>query len=138
MKKLLIDTNIIIDLLSRREKFYSEAATLFSLADTNVIKLSVLSLTFANTNYTLLKEKKPNDAKTILRKLRLLVDILPLDDKIIGLALNDDSFTDFEDALQYFSAIENNQDNIITRNLRDFKNSRIPVMTARQFIETLE
>lgn len=138
MKKLLIDTNIIIDLLSRREIFYSEAATLFSLADTNVIKLSVLSLTFANTNYTLLKEKKPNDAKTILRKLRLLVDILPLDDKIIGLALNDDSFTDFEDALQYFSAIENNQDNIITRNLRDFKNSRIPVMTARQFIETLE
>ena len=138
MKKLLIDTNIIIDLLSRREKFYSEAATLFSLADTNVIKLSVLSLTFANTNYILSKEKKPNDAKTILRKLRLLVDILPLDDKIIGLALNDDSFTDFEDALQYFSAIENNQDNIITRNLRDFKNSRIPVMTARQFIETLE
>jgi predicted nucleic acid-binding protein len=138
MKKLLIDTNIIIDLLSRRENFYTEAATLFSLADKNVIKLSVLSLTFANTNYTLIKEKKPNEAKTILRKLRLLVDVLPLDDKIIGLALNDDSFTDFEDALQYFSAIENNQDNIITRNLKDFKKSKIPVMTARQFIETLE
>jgi len=138
MKKLLIDTNIIIDLLSRRENFYAEAASLFSLADKNVIKLSVLSLTFANTNYTLLKEKKPNEAKTILRKLRLLVDVLPLDDKIIGLALNDDSFTDFEDGLQYFSAIENNQDNIITRNLKDFKNSRIPILTARQFIETLE
>lgn len=138
MKKLLIDTNIIIDLLSRRENFYAEAASLFSLADKNVIKLSVLSLTFANTNYTLLKEKKPNEAKTILRKLRLLVDVLPLDDKIIGLALNDDSFTDFEDGLQYFSAIENNQDNIITRNLKDFKNSIIPILTARQFIETLE
>lgn len=138
MKKLLIDTNIIIDLLSRRENFYAEAASLFSLADKNVIKLSVLSLTFANTNYTLLKEKKPNEAKTILRKLRLLVDVLPLDDKIIGLALNDDSFTDFEDGLQYFSAIENNQDNIITRNLKDFKNSRIPILTARQFIETLK
>jgi len=97
-----------------------------------------LSLTFANTNYTLIKEKNPNEAKTILRKLRLLVDVLPLDDKIIGLALNDDSFTDFEDALQYFSAIENNQDNIITRNLKDFKKSKIPVLTARQFIETLE
>ncbi|MBA7546584.1 hypothetical protein ES705_38976 [subsurface metagenome] len=138
MKKLLIDTNIIIDLLSRKENFYAEVASLFSLADKNVIKLSVLSLTFANTNYTLLKEKKPNEAKTILRKLRLLVDVLPLDDKIIGLALNDDSFTDFEDGLQYFSAIENNQDNIITRNLKDFKNSIIPILTARQFIETLE
>ena len=138
MKKILVDTNIVIDLLSRRQNFYDEAASLFSLADKKKVKISVLSLTIANTNYLLLKEKKPNEAKSILRKLRLIVDILPLDDKIITLALNDDSFTDFEDGLQYFSAIENNQDMIITRNLKDFKKSKLPVMTARQFIETLE
>ena len=138
MKKILVDTNIVIDLLSRRQNFYDEAASLFSLADKKKVKISVLSLTIANTNYLLLKEKKPNEAKSILRKLRLIVDILPLDDKIITLALNDDSFTDFEDGLQYFSAIESNQDMIITRNLKDFKKSKLPVMTARQFIETLE
>jgi len=45
-------------------------------------------------------------------------------------------FKDFEDGLQYFSAIENDQDIIITRNLKDFKNSKIPSMTAEQFLKS--
>jgi len=135
MKKIFIDTNIVIDLLSRREPFYQEAAGLFSLADKKIIELSISSLTIANTSYTLLRRTNSITAKEILRKLRLIIKILPLDDKIIGIALNDNSFDDFEDGLQYFTAIENSQDLIITRNLKDFKNSALPVMTARQFLE---
>lgn len=135
MKKLFIDTNIVMDLLSRREPFYEEAANLFSLADKKIIELSISSLTIANTSYTLLRQTNSTSAKEILRKLRLIINILPLDDKIIGIALNDNSFDDFEDGLLYFTAIENNQDLIITKNLKDFKNSNIPVMTARQFLE---
>ncbi|HEY9125097.1 MAG TPA: PIN domain-containing protein [Bacteroidales bacterium] len=120
MKKVLVDTNIVIDLLSRREPFFEEAAILFSLADKKQIELTVSSLTIANTSYALLRQLDSNNAKSILRKLRLIVNILPLDDKIIGLALNDNTFSDFEDGLQYFSAIENEQELIITRNLKDF------------------
>jgi len=138
MKKIFIDTNIIIDLLSRREPFYDEAAELFSLADRKIIELSTSSLTIANTSYILLRQIDSGKTKEILRKLRLIINILPLDDKIIGIALNDDSFNDFEDGLQYFTAIENNQDLIITRNLKDFKASKLPVLTARQFLETLK
>ncbi len=137
MKKLFIDTNIVIDLLSRREPFYDEAATLFSLADKKEIELTVSSISFANTSYVLLRQMDSNKAKSILRKLRLIVKILSLDDKIIGLALNDENFSDFEDGLQYFTALENGQDLIITRNLKDFKNSKLPVLTAKQFIETI-
>ena len=136
MKRLFIDTNIVIDLLSRREPFYDESASLFSLADKKVVDLNISSLTVANTSYILLRQTDSKKAKEILRKLRLIVKILPLDDKIIGLALNDDSFSDFEDALQYFTAIENDQDLIITRNLKDFKVSKLPVMTAKQFLES--
>ncbi len=135
MKKLFIDTNIVIDLLSRREPYYEDAAIIFSLADKKIIELGISSLTIANTSYTLLRQTNPKSAKEILRKLRLIINIFPLDDKIIGLALNDNSFSDFEDGLQYFTALENNQDLIITRNLKDFKNSGLPVMTARQFLE---
>ena len=138
MRKLFIDTNIIIDLLSRREPFYDESADLFSLADKKRIELSLSSLTIANTSYILLRQTDTKKTKEILRKLRLIVNILPLDDKIIGVALNDDSFNDFEDGLQYFTAIENDQDLLITRNLKDFKASKLPVMTARQFLETFE
>ncbi|NCP85503.1 MAG: PIN domain-containing protein [Bacteroidetes bacterium] len=135
MKKLFIDTNILIDLLARREPYYDESAMLFSMADKKIIKLSISSLSIANTSYTLQRLMAATKAKEVLRKLKLIVTILPLDDKVVGLALNEDSFKDFEDGLQYFTAIENNQDIIITRNLKDFKNSRLPVMTAKQFIE---
>jgi len=135
MKKLFIDTNILIDLLARREPYYDESAMLFSMADKKIIKLSISSLSIANTSYTLQRLMAETKAKEVLRKLKLIVTILPLDDKVVGLALNEDSFKDFEDGLQYFTAIENNQDIIITRNLKDFKNSRLPVMTAKQFIE---
>lgn len=138
MKKVFLDTNIVIDLLSRREPFYQEAAMLFSLADKKQIELSLSSLTIANTSYVLLKQMDANKAKAILRKLRLIVSISALDDKIIGLALNDDSFADFEDCLQYYTALEIEQDVIITRNLKDFKKSSLPIMTANQFLETIK
>ncbi len=60
--------------------------------------------------------------------------MLSLNDKIVDLALNDDDFGDFEDGLQYYTAIENNQDIIITRDLKDFKEAKIPVMTAEEYL----
>jgi predicted nucleic acid-binding protein len=137
MKRIFVDTNIVIDLLSRREPFFEEASELFSLADKKQVELSISSLTMANTSYALLRQMDSNKAKSVLRKLKLILKILPLDDKIIGLALDDENFSDFEDGLQYFTAIENEQELIITRNLKDFKNSKLPTMTAKQFIETI-
>ncbi len=134
MSRLLIDTNIVIDLLSRRDKFYDEAADLFSRADKKELELTISSLTFANTNYILSKLKSAKEARKILRKFKVLVELLSLDDKITELALSDDSFPDFEDGLQYYSAIENQIDVIITRNKKDFKNSKIPVLTAKEFL----
>ncbi len=134
MVRLLIDTNVIIDLLSKRQKFYEDAANLFSLADKKELKLTISSLTFANTNYILTKLKSVKEAKEILRKFKVLVEILSLDDKITELALSDDDFPDFEDGLQYYSAIENEIDIIITRNKKDFKNSKIPILTTKEFL----
>ena len=134
MKTLFIDTNIVIDLLAKREPFYEEAAKLFSLADKNKINLIVSSLTFANTNYILLKMTNSTTAREILTKFKVLVTVAALNDKIIELALNDKSFSDFEDGLQYYMAMENEADIIITRNLKDFKNSTLPVITAQTYL----
>ncbi len=134
MSRILIDTNIVIDLLSKREKFYDEAADLFSRADKKELDLTISSLTFANTNYILTKLKSAKEARGILRKFKVLVELLTLDDKITELALSDDNFPDFEDGLQYYSAIENQIDVIITRNKKDFKSSKIPVLTAKEFL----
>lgn len=137
MSRLFLDTSIVIDLLANREPFYRSAAQLFSLADKKKLQLCVSALTFANTNYILLKEMKLDEAKLILRKLKLLVKVISLDDKIIGLSLSDSDFNDFEDALQYYSALENGDNMIITRNLKDFQKSKIPVLTAEQYLQTI-
>ena len=134
MKKLFVDTNIVIDLLSHREPFYEEAANLFSHADRNQLQLAVSSLTIVHIGYVLLGQLNSNNVKSILRNLRLIVKVLHVDDKIIGLALNDENFLDFEDGLQYFTAIEHGQQGIITRNLKDFKKSKLPTMTAKQLL----
>lgn len=134
MNNLLIDNNIVIDLLAKREEFYEEAAALFSLADKNEIKLSISALTFANTSYILSKLKSDKEARSILRRFKVLVVVQSLDDKITELALSDENFKDFEDGLQYYSAMENNMDAIITRNNKDFKHSKIPVLSAKEYI----
>jgi predicted nucleic acid-binding protein len=137
MKNIFIDTNIVIDLLGQREPFYKESAQIFSLADKGVVKLSVSALTFANTHYIISKQKSAGEAKKLLRHFAVLVDILALDKKIINLSLNDSDFKDYENAIQYYAAIENGQDVMITRNLKDYKKARLPVMTALQYICTL-
>ena len=138
MSKLLIDTNIVLDLLAKRELFHESAAQIFSLADKNKLKLTVSSLTFANTNYVLTRLKTAREARDILRKFKILVRVLSLNDKIVDLALNDDGFGDFEDGLQYYTAIENNQDVLITRDIKDFKAAKIPVMTAEEYLISID
>ena len=137
MSRLLIDTNVVLDLLAKRDPFYKSAAQIFSLADKNKLKLSISSLTFANTNYVLSRLKSTSKAREVLRQFRVLVKILSLTDKVIDLALNDSKFKDLEDGLQYYSAIENNQELIITRDLKDFRESKIPVMTPEEYIASI-
>jgi len=136
MKKLFLDTNIILDLLGERHPFYTEAAKIFTLADEYDIELSTSSLSFATANYILLRTIKNDDVRQMLRKVKVFVQVLSLDDKIVELALNDDDFKDFEDGLQYYTALENGQDIIITRNMKDFKYSSIPVMTADMYLQS--
>jgi len=137
MKNLFLDTNIVLDLLSQRMPFYTVAAKLFSLADKKIIRLSISALCLADVNYIISKQYPEMEVRKILRKFKVLVNVLPLDDKISDLALNSE-FKDFEDAIQYFTAIENDQDLIITRNQRDFKESKIPVMSAGEFIKSIK
>lgn len=133
MEQVFVDTNIVIDLLAKREPYYKDAQALFTRADNGEINLLISSLTFANAYYSIVKHHKEVDAKKFLAKFKVLVSILPLDEKAIDLALVSD-FADFEDGLQYNIAMDNRADIIITRNTKDFKNSLIPVMTALEYL----
>ena len=136
-ENIFVDTDVIFDLLAKREPFYNYSAKLFTHADKQELTICVSSLCFGNLNYILSKQKSATEARKILSRFKVLVKVLPVDDKVIELALNSD-FKDFEDAIQYYCAIENGIKIIITRNLKDFKHARIPVLTAEEFMKQNE
>ena len=133
MTKVFVDTNIVLDLLQKRMGFYEEAQQLFTLADAKAVELYVSALTIANTHYILSKYLKM-EARKVLSKFKVLVEILPTNDKILSLSLTS-NFPDFEDAIQYYTAVENEIGFIITRNKKDFIQSTIPILTAREYLE---
>ncbi len=105
MEKILVDTNVVLDLLGRREKFLQEVQEMFTLGDQGKVKLSVSALTIANTYYILSQQLKIPQVRKAIRQFKVLVQILPIDDKIIELSLDSD-FKDFEDAIQYYCALD--------------------------------
>lgn len=77
---------------------------------------------------------KLKDARSIVGKLKVLVKPRALNDRVIDLALNDLNFKNFEDGIQYYTALESKANSLITRNLKDFKHSTIPVMSSKEFL----
>lgn len=138
-QKLYLDINIVIDLLAVRHPFYESISKLIVLGESGNIKLITGSYTYP-TIYYVLSKSKPNFKDKIIKQLRTLRTVVKtsdLTDEIIERGLNSE-FNDFEDALQYYSALAAGCDVIITRNAKDFINSNLPVMTADEYLNSRE
>lgn len=135
--RVFVGTNVMLDFLGERHLFYESAAMLATLADQQKLTMVVSPISFAIVNYFIAKFESPTVAIDKLRKFKILSEISKLDENTVDKALNS-SFNDFEDALQYHSAIESNCQVIITRNGKDFKNSQIPIMTADEYLKSLK
>ena len=137
MQKIFLDTNIIIDFLGEREVFYEPAAKIMTLADRKKIKIFTSPSSISNTYYLLSKYENTKTALEKIRKFKVLCSISMMDDEVVEKAINSD-FKDFEDAMQYFSALASHCDLIVTRNEKDFKNAMIPVMNGESYLQTLK
>ena len=134
-KRIFVDSDIILDLLCKRDPFYEYAAEVFTLGDTKKIELVTTSLVFANVFYILRKILGIEKAKELLRKLRIMISIVPVEEKTVDLALNS-KFADFEDGLQYFTARENKIGIILTRNVKDYKEKEVLIQTPQEYIKS--
>ena len=133
MRKVFVDTNIIIDILGKRINFYEESQDFFTYAIDNKVDLFVSTLSFAKTHYFLSQQMKQTKVRNTLSKFKTLVSVGTFDDKILELSLGDE-FKDFEDGIQYFIALEYSCEAIVTRNKKDFKNSAIPVLSPKEYL----
>jgi predicted nucleic acid-binding protein len=138
MHHLFIDTDVIIDLLIDRQPFSRETAILFTLAEQKKLKIFSSSLTFCNLYYVLRKIESHQKVIRKLSSLTSIMNILKVDEMVVNNAIKSD-FQDFEDSLQYHCALDYRQINaIITRNVRGYRNSELPVMTPADFLKTLK
>ena len=130
--KLFIDTNIIVDVLTRR-KGYEASSFILSLGNRDGYKLYASVLTMANIVYIMRQVLKGEALYTKLHSLNNIFEVASTTSAHYYSALELKA-TDFEDALQYFCALSCSCDVIITRNKKDFSFSSLPVMSPEEFI----
>ncbi|RHJ91444.1 type II toxin-antitoxin system VapC family toxin [Parabacteroides bouchesdurhonensis] len=137
MKKprLFLDNNILVDFLGERDPFCVPVEKLVSLADKNKVELYASSLSFATTFYLLARYESTEAILEKFRKFLILCSVSPVDETVVKKALAS-GFKDFEDAMQYYSALAVNATAIITRNAKDFKASTLPVFSAEEYLKT--
>jgi predicted nucleic acid-binding protein len=135
MTRLFLDTNIVIDLLDRREPFCNDAARLFTMAYHRRVQLIVSPMTYTTASF-LLRKHGPEGVRSLLSNLRQLSRVAISNERTVDDSLAS-GFKDFEDAMQYYTALKAKADVIITRNEKDFAASKLPVMTASEFLATL-
>jgi len=137
MKKVFVDTNILVDLIADRRPFSKFAIQIFSKAEERKIKLYTSSHSIATTHYLLKKYIDEKELREILYNILDYLNIVAIDQDVIKKGLKS-KHKDFEDALQIISAYSiANLDCIVTRNIKDFKGSEIPVLTPDELIKHL-
>ncbi len=137
MKIVLIDIDVIFDVLTKREPFFAPAANLWLKIEKKLIRAYLASHTITPLFYLIRKAKGKEIAKRSVKDLLSVFEIAPVDGSTLLAAL-ESNFPDFEDAVQYAAAKKVDADFIITRNVKDYAESDIPVSTPDLFLATLE
>jgi predicted nucleic acid-binding protein len=137
MKIVFVDTNILIDLIADRHPFSKFAIDIFERAEKNKVKLYTSSHSYATTHYLLKKYLAEKDLREVLLSLLDFIDLVPIDLSIIKKSLLS-KHKDFEDAIQIFAANSIDKlDFIVTRNLKDFKNTGVAVLPPDELLKYL-
>lgn len=136
--RILIDTNILIDVVARREPFFADAVKVFELCQQEKVEGCIAAHSVVNMAYILRKNFTPDELREILLRLCKIFTVEAIDLRKLIAALNNRDFSDFEDCLQTQCALNLRADFIVTRNVSDFAASEIPAVTPEQFFKLLE
>ena len=132
---VFLDTNIVIDFYDKRWEFYYPAAIIFDLAHKNKITIFVSAITFVNAFFLLRKSYSHEELYKSMRELSTLCEITRVDSAIIRKCLEEER-KDFEDGVQYESALIKDVDVVVTRNVKDFLDFANNVQTPTDFLDS--
>jgi len=134
--RILLDTNIILDVALERQPFYSESVQLISLVYQRQVEGYISASTFSDIYYIVRKAKGRDLTLEFVRNISTFCQVATVDQSVISMALTT-NFRDFEDAIQYSTAVINQLDAIVTRNKKDFPVTNPRILTPAQLIQEL-
>ncbi|MDK1028019.1 MAG: PIN domain-containing protein [Anaerolineae bacterium] len=132
----MIDLNIILDVLQRREPFYEASARLLAAVETKVIEGFIAAHSITTLFYLIQKDKSSAEARASITNLLQFLKIAPVDQSTIDQALNLD-YGDFEDAVQMISAVQCKAEYLLTRNITDYRPALLTVIQPVDFLSTI-
>ncbi len=135
--KILFDTNIILDVLLNRVPFVGLSASLVSSVENRTIDGYLCATTITTLDYLISKSRNREIARIEIQKLLTLFQIAEVNSTVLSMSINS-SFTDFEDAVQYFSGKCSQVNGLVTRNTKDYKQATLPIYTPAELLSIIE
>jgi len=129
------DTNVLLDVLEKREPFYADSVRVWTLAELGQIRGLVSVISFTNVFYVVEKLRDLATAQKAVRLLRATFVPVALDEQLLNQAA-DSGLRDFEDAVQFFSALRADAACLVTRNPNHFPTGHLPIQTPAEFLAT--
>lgn len=138
MKRVFLDTNVVIDFLADRKPFSGPAAAIFNYGVVGTVQLFISAVSYNNIYYILRQSLTNSETIRLLDELSELADIVDVSKAIIRKSLKTD-FKDFEDAIQYNCALTVPKiDAIVTRDTKDYKKSTLPILTPEEAVSLIQ
>ena len=131
--RVLIDTNVLLDVFGHREPFYAASARVWALAERGQVDAFISAISFDNCFYVVRKLASITRGREVLRWLRDEFALVPLSEKIVHQAIDSD-IQDFEDAIQFFSALHCSAEALVTRNVSDFPVTTLHVLAPEEYL----
>jgi predicted nucleic acid-binding protein len=135
---VLIDSDVLMDYLAKREPFYSNACKIIELRKRQKFYGCITTQTYANLHYILRNTITERQRRGLLLELCVLFKIGIIDGAMTVQALKEPQYKDFEDRLQMLCAIKENADYIVTRNLKDYTDSEVKAIPPNEFLKIIE
>ncbi|MBQ3968636.1 MAG: PIN domain-containing protein [Lachnospiraceae bacterium] len=135
--KILIDTNVMLDFLTKRKPYYDAAKSVIAGCTAGIAEGYIAAHSVINSFYILRKDYTPEQRRAILKDFLTLVKVVGIDATMISRSLLREDFPDYEDCLQSECAAECSAEYIITRNISDFENSVVTPLSPEQFLKMI-
>ncbi len=136
MTKAFLDSDVVLDLLLDREPFVADAARIFALGERKEVELYTSTVSFLNIYYVAARLKGKEAARSLLRQLRRVVSLLPVNESMVDEAF-DRSRKDIEDYVQLLAAGAAGMDYLVTRNGKDYPRTGVPVVVPRVLVDSV-